>query len=354
MTKTTYSLIVIKGAKKGKSLILLVLLNEFYIKRIMIKNTSLIKENSSFNLLATAKDEGSRTDKFIANQFLQYSRSFLQKLFAQKKILLNGSTAIKASYCLKNGDEISISFPKQDQPIKKSIPNDLGVKIIAQEEDFFIIYKPAGLIVHPPNATCQEITLSDWLAHTYSEIAHVGMVDRPGIVHRLDKETSGLMIIPRTNHAHATMTQMFKNRTIKKTYLAIVSGHPEPEGSINYLIGRHPTVRNKMHYFTELTKQPSSKEASSHYKVLNYFKDCSLLEVQPKTGRTHQIRVHCAAIGHPLLADPIYGTSSKRLARHALHAHKLKFSYKNKQYEFSSNLDQDLQNYLDQAEPLKI
>ena len=193
-----------------------------------------------------------------------------------------------------------------------------------------------------------------WMSHNNSQICflnfaifnHVGTVDRPGIVHRLDRDTSGLMIIPRTNEAHASMTDMFKDRKIQKTYLAIVMGHPPESGTIDLYVGRHPSMRNKMHHFTALTKQASSRTALTHYEVIQYYDDFSLVKVKPVTGRTHQIRVHFAAIGHPLLADPLYGRKSKLSKRHALHAHQLEFEYKSKSYCFTSQLDSKLQNIL--------
>lgn len=317
----------------------------------MNQDLDLVKQGSSFLFTATEEYEGLRTDKFIANQFPNYSRSFLQKLFTQDHIKINTTKSAKPSYSLKIGDQISISFPDSETPKPlKDVPKDIGVKIIAKEQDFFIIYKPAGLVVHPPSDFCQDIALTDWLKQTYDDIAHVGAVDRPGIVHRLDRDTSGLMVIPRTNQAHAALTDMFKNRQIHKTYLAIAMGHPPKEGSINFYIGRHPSVRYKMHSFTDLTKLPSSRDALSHYKVLEYCHDFSLVEVKPVTGRTHQIRVHFAAIGHPLLADHLYGSRSKLISRQALHAHKIEFELNGKSYSFTSPLDKKLQNIINLAQ----
>ena len=301
-----------------------------------------IKQASTFSITVDEQNNGIRIDKFITQQFSQYSRSFLQKLFQQNLVTVNQTKTVKSSYVLKTGDQIFIQFPApQDSNIKKEIPTDLNVAIIAKYDDFLIIDKPAGLVVHAPNKNYSEVTLSDWVVDTHEEIAHVGLIDRPGIVHRLDKDTSGLMIIPRTNHAHATMTEMFKQRKIHKTYLAIVHGHPPATGTIDFFIGRHPTIRNKMHHFTNTTKRMNSRDALTHFKVLDYFKDFSLVEIKPITGRTHQIRVNAA-----YRADTVYGKSSKILKRHALHAHQLEFEFDNQKYQFSSPMPEDLQQII--------
>lgn len=311
----------------------------------------LIEQSSSFSIIAEPDDAGTRIDTFITKYFTQYSRSFLQKLFTQNQILVNQTKTVKPSYTLRSGDHISITFPTQShEKVAKSIPDTLHVDVIAKEDDFLIINKPAGLVVHAPNENYQDVTLSDWVIDSHEEISHVGLVDRPGIVHRLDKDTSGLMIIPRTNHAHATLTDMFKQRKIKKTYLAIVLGHPPKTGTINFYIGRHPTIRNKMHAFTNTTKRENSRDAVTHYEVLEYFKDYSLVKIKPVTGRTHQIRVHFAALGYPLLADFLYGMRSKMLKRHALHAHELEFELNGKQYKFTSAMQQDLTDVLNSLE----
>jgi len=316
-------------------------------------NTQSIKQGTSFSITINSEHVGQRIDKYITQYFQQYSRSFLQKLFEKNQILINQNKSIKPSYLLKLNDIVAIEFPEEkNETSVKEIPSSLNITIVKKEKDFLIVNKPAGLVVHAPNSYSKEITLSDWIINTHQEIAHVGLIDRPGIVHRLDKDTSGLMIIPRTNHAHHTFTNMFKQRSIHKTYLAIVVGNPSETGTIDFYIGRHPIIRNKMHFFTESTKHSNCRTAITHYKVIQYFKDYALVELKPITGRTHQIRVHCAAIGHPLLGDPVYGTKSKILNRHALHAYQLAFEYNQQNYIFTSPLEHDLQIILQQLKPL--
>ena len=310
-----------------------------------------IKENSLFEFKISEESAGMRVDKFISDKFSEYSRSFLQKLFSQGHVKLNDSKIMKAGNKLKYEDSIQIRFPQKEELIqRKEVPSDIGVEIVAKEDDFFIINKPAGLVVHPPNSRFQDIALTDWLKKNYKEIEHVGLVDRPGIVHRLDRDTSGLMIIPRTNQAHSTISDMFKNREIKKSYIALVSGHPEQEGTIDFYVGRHPATRNKMAHFTELTKHQSSRTAKTDYSVLKYFDNFSMIEARPTTGRTHQIRVHFSAIKHPLISDELYGSKSKLIKRHALHASNLKFNYKGKEYKFSSKIKNDMERVINLAE----
>ena len=177
----------------------------------------------------------------------------------------------------------------------------------------------------------------------FKEISKVGESERPGIVHRLDKNTSGIMIIPRKDYVHAIFSEMFKDRKIKKTYLAIVEGHPDPKGTIDLPISRHPTEKIKMSHLN-----PAGKDSTTNYSVLEYFEKCSLVELKPTTGRTHQIRVHMAAIGHPLLGDSTYGKESYMIGRHALHANKLEFEYNKELFSFSCDEQpEDFKNALE-------
>jgi 23S rRNA pseudouridine1911/1915/1917 synthase len=171
--------------------------------------------------------------------------------------------------------------------------------------------------------------------------------DRPGIVHRLDKDTSGLLLIARTNYAHATFNTLFQTRTIHKTYLALVHGHPPASGTIDLAIGRHPVNRHTMTTFKAGTYEAArhrTRNAFTAYTVLEYFDEYSLLEVKPVTGRTHQIRVHLAALGHPIVGDAVYGTASKLIARQALHAHRLQFMFDGQEHIFTQPLPGDMAN----------
>lgn len=302
---------------------------------------------------------GQRIDKFLSQALPSYSRSFFQNLIDSGCVKINAHTA-KSSSQTKAGDQITITLPiEQKRPLYTPVKDNLGIEIIFTHEHFFIINKPANLLVHQTEVATTEPTVVDWLLSNHYELQNVGAPERPGIVHRLDRETSGLLIIPRTNYAHMIFGDMFKKRMISKTYWAVVQGHPSTQGSINLSIGRHPAMRKKMTthipHDASLSCTNSQKlareeagirPALTHYKVLEYFESHSLLEVKPVTGRTHQIRVHCTAIGHPLEGDYLYGTPSKLIERHALHAHSIAFNFQNKSFEFSAEIPQDFKQLL--------
>ncbi len=280
-----------------------------------------------------------RIDRALTTQFPNYSRSYFQQLIFDKCVALNGAIVTKPSMTLKMGDIIEVTLPPVRELGALPLPaHDLGVSILYEHEDFLIICKPASLLVHAPHTQSDIVTLVDWLVHTFKELKSVGYADRPGIVHRLDKDTSGLLIVPRNNQAHAHFSNLFAQRQIQKKYLAVVSGNPVESGSIDLTIGRHPTLKHKM-----APVQGHGREALTHYKVIEYFKDAALLEVSPVTGRTHQIRVHCAALGHPILGDTTYGTEHPSINRQALHAYRLSFEYKEHYYAFSYTMPEDMQ-----------
>jgi 23S rRNA pseudouridine1911/1915/1917 synthase len=283
-----------------------------------------------------------RIDLFLVQEFPQYSRTFFQQLITQGQVLLNNKPIVKANILIKSHDIVEITFP--ETVLKKGLElpeNDLGIQVIYQHPDFLIIYKPPYLIVHAPTHYTTTFTLVDWLLHYFKELAHVGQSDRPGIVHRLDKDTSGILIIPRNEKAHAYFSNLFKHRAIEKTYLAVVQGHPPQEGTIEFAITRHPVHKHKMTHII-----PAGRESITQYEILQYFSDSALVKVIPLTGRTHQIRVHFAALGYPIIGDTVYGKSSPYIKRQALHAYRLSFFYKDHLYTFVYGLPEDMQELI--------
>lgn len=308
-----------------------------------MEKTRILHPNSSYAINVPSDQEPIRIDSFLATQFSSYSRTFFARLIDKNLIALNGITLTKQSIVVRPHDVITITSPIRttlEQP--KLSAKDLGISILFEHEHFLIINKPANLIMHKPSSFSESITVADWLVATFDTLPNVGSVERPGIVHRLDKDTSGLLVIAKTNYAHMVFGAMFKDRSIEKKYLAIVQGHPEKSGIINLAIGRHPITRNKMSSFPEHTVTRNAthngngiRAAQSHYRVLRYFDNYSLLEVKPLTGRTHQIRVHCAAIGYPILGDALYGKKSLLIGRQALHAYSISFRFDDKDYSFT-------------------
>jgi len=309
-----------------------------------------IQPNSYFSFTVPESNADSRLDIYITQQFSQYSRNYFKHLIVQELVKINNIVTKKQGTLVKTGDKVTIQFPPKPT-LTTTTQNhiNLAVTTLYKQEHFLIISKPAGLLVHPPFTHCTEATLVDWLVANHSEIQAVGSPDRPGIIHRLDKNTSGLLIIPRTNYAHTIFGQQFKDRTIKKKYYALVEGHPEKKGSIDLPIGRDPITRTRMKAFSVANFIHTTKKirsATTHYKVVTYFDNYSLIEVKPITGRTHQIRVHCAAIRHPIVGDPIYGKKSPIITRQALHAQELSFTFNNRDYSFSAELPNDFKNAL--------
>ncbi len=302
----------------------------------------LIEPGATFTIIVPEENIHQRIDVFLGNYFAFYSRSFFQQLLTQELIKVNDSVATKPSTVLKPGDEISIQFPPALQYYaSKELPEDLNIQVVFTHPHFLIINKPANLVVHAPFIGAKDISLVDWLLKHFNEIRQVGTEDRPGIVHRLDKNTSGLIIVPRNNYAHNLFSTMFKDRTIQKTYHALVQGHTSTEGTIDFPISRDPFLPTKMTH-----TKPDGRASVTHFKVLHYFDDATLLELKPTTGRTHQLRVHCAAMGHPIIGDIVYGKKSKLIDRQALHAHSLAFEFEGEPFSFCVEPPEDFQRAL--------
>lgn len=322
-----------------------------------MEKISLEIAGSIHNFLVLKDEEDQRLDSFISNKFPSYSRSFFEKLIELGLVKINEKIITKKSFKISVGDSIEIKFPekrnRETESARQEKVNSLGVEIVFENEHFLIINKPAGLIVHPSeagseiiNQADEKITLVDWILANVKEISCQGFDQRPGIVHRLDKDTSGLMIIPKNSCSHAIFSQMFKDRKIKKTYIALVHGHPDKTGKIDFAIARDPKQKIKMIHVTSSNVsriKGTCRQAETDFEVIEYFEDHSLVKAYPLTGRTHQIRVHFCAIKHPLLGDAVYGQKSKIISRHALHAQHLEFEFEGEKISITQNLPKDFE-----------
>lgn len=308
----------------------------------------LIQHGQEFKLTVPHEATPERVDTFLHQEFPNYTRSFFHRAIEDGYVKVNGVVAKKSGAQVKAGDTIDIMFPlKRNVTAAMVSAAHIPVKIVSTHPHFIIIEKPAGLLAHPTTSTSNEVSLSDWLLHHIKDIAHVGSVDRPGIIHRLDKLTSGLMIIPRTNYAYQQFGTIFRDRSIDKTYYAVVAGHPDAQGTIDLLIGRDPVTRNKMTTYASLeAAKTKARHAVTHYVVEQYYKDAALVRVTLETGRTHQIRVHFAAIGHPIIGDILYGKPSSIINRQALHAAELSFMFDEQPFLFKSDLPDDIKKLI--------
>ncbi len=263
-------------------------------------------------------EQEQRLDLFLLQKIpAKISRNFVQKAIKEGKVKVNGKPQ-KPSYRVKIKDVIFI--PDPEPAVVPSIePEPIQLQILYEDSDLIVINKPAGMIVHPiPSHTSG--TLVNALLYHCKDLQGIGGELRPGIVHRLDKDTSGVMVVAKNDLSHRSLSQQFKDRKVSKMYLALVRGKiDEPQGEIKVSLARHPVLRTKM------AVNVSGRTAITFYRVLKYFDDrASLVAVYPKTGRTHQIRVHMKYIGHPILGDKLYGSSCDA-PRQMLHAAKLGF-----------------------------
>lgn len=293
------------------------------------------------NYKFTVEEENTvRLDKYLSSRLEDTSRTFVQSLIEEGHVLVNGSRE-KAGFKLKAGDEIDVTIPPE-KPCTLT-PQKMPLSIVYENEDLLVLNKPAGLTVHPAPGHPDHTLINALLAHLPS-LPEGSDALRPGIVHRLDKDTSGLILIAKNSHSLAVLSEQFKERTVNKTYLVLVKGHLTPkEGIIEAPIGRDPSDRKKMAVIT------SGREARSKYTVEKYINGYTLLKVHLETGRTHQIRVHFAAIGFPIAGDSTYGVKVAEVPRQFVHAYKLGFTLpgSNEYVEFTAELPADLQNALE-------
>lgn len=261
-------------------------------------------------------NNGQRLDRFLAAACPDFSRVRIQDFIRDGHVTVNRAPA-KPSWPLKAGDQVTIEIPGESQPVPLEA-EEMPLRILFEDDVLLVIDKPAGLVVHP-GAGNREGTLVNGLLHHCGGISVVGGEDRPGIVHRLDKETSGCLVVAKTEFAHRDLSTKFAGREVDKTYLAVTDGIPRmPHGTIEAAIGRHPTHRQKMAVVER------GRDALTRYRVLGKNASRALVECQPKTGRTHQIRVHLKHLGTPVAGDPQYGRRGHEI-RHLLHAWRLSF-----------------------------
>ena len=268
-------------------------------------------------------EENVRIDSFVSNKISDLSRTMIVKLIESDNIKVNGKSQ-KPSYKIQAGDKISIEIPEIKEVDLKA--QDIPINIIYEDNDIIVINKEKGMVVHPAEGNWDGTLVNAIMAHCKDSLSGIGGELRPGIVHRLDKDTSGILIIAKNDKAHINLSEKIKNHQVEKTYIALVRGIvKENEATINMPIGRNKNDRKKM------AVEKDGKSAVTHFKVLERFpKDnCTLLEVKIETGRTHQIRVHLSHIGYPVIGDTVYSNGKNKwgVVGQCLHAKSLKFKH---------------------------
>ncbi|HEV2705071.1 MAG TPA: RluA family pseudouridine synthase [Pyrinomonadaceae bacterium] len=310
------------------------------------------EENESLCIVATAEDAGARLDAFLAAHVSRMSRTALKRLIEDGEVLVSGRAA-KASHRLRAGEEVEVELVAP--PPLDLAPEDLPLDIVYEDEDLVVVNKPAGMVVHP-GAGVARGTLANALAFRFARLSQRGGALRPGIVHRLDRDTSGLVVVAKTAHVHERLSEQFRARTVFKSYVALVHGRvTDDAGSIAEPIARSP--RNR----TQMAVRPGGRAALSLYRVRRRYERFTLLDVEIKTGRTHQIRVHLAWLKHPVVGDETYGGGRDRavadaslrvriqsLGRHFLHAARLAFDHPRtgERAEFDAPLPRELAELL--------
>ena len=267
------------------------------------------------------EEEGIRIDRYLAKQKPELSRSMIQKLIEDHAVLVN-QKPVRTSYQIRKQDQITIQIPEVKESNMKA--QDIPIDIIYEDQDILVVNKPKGMVVHPANGNPDGTLVNAIMAKCKDGLSGIGGELRPGIVHRLDKDTSGLLIVAKNDQAHIKMSEQIKNREVKKIYIALVKGIvKENEATIQMPIGRSQQDRKKM------AVRKDGKEAVTHFKVLKRYLHNTLLELKIDTGRTHQIRVHMAQIGHPVVGDMVYskGKNEFGVEGQCLHAKSLEFKH---------------------------
>ena len=307
------------------------------------------------SFVVTEKLSGTRLDRFLETLLEGLSRSRIKALIEEGRVKIQGEKAKKGGQRVRTGDVVEVTIP----PPKtlELVPVEMQLDILYEDEHLLVLDKPAGLVVHPAPGHQNDTLVNALLAHC-KDLKGIGGAERPGIVHRLDKDTSGVLVIAKDEETHRGLVEQFKQREVEKVYLALIYGTPHPsKGTIRAPIGRHPIHRKKMAVVEK------GREALTCYRVLASGKGISLVEVKIETGRTHQIRVHMHHIGHPVVGDPVYKGKSfrhlspslketiKALGRQALHHHRMRFTHPvtGEEMTFVSPLPKDMLNVLGKA-----
>ena len=292
---------------------------------------------------------GVRLDKFLDDYLEEYTRSRIQKLIEDGDVLING-LSVKPSYKIKLGDEINISVPELKEP--EIVAEEIPLDIVYEDEDMLVINKPQGMVVHPASGNYNGTLVNALMAYCGDSLSGINGEKRPGILHRIDKDTSGLLLVAKNDMAHQGLAEQIKEHSLTRAYKALAYGNfKQTEGTINLPIGRHPVDRKKM-----AVTYRNSREAITHYKVLKTYQGYSLVECRLETGRTHQIRVHLTNMGHSIVGDPIYGSRKCNFSLNGqlLHAWQVGFIHpRTGEYmEFSSELPQHFLDILDNLEEI--
>jgi 23S rRNA pseudouridine1911/1915/1917 synthase len=279
-----------------------------------------VEGRSEKEVTAGPEVRGRRLDVFLFEQGLFPSRAQAQKAVAAGRVTVNG-VRVKAGYRLRPKDRVSVHLEPPEPSVL--VPEDIPLEVVYEDSDLLVINKPQGLVVHPAPGHPRG-TLVNALLRRCPDLSGIGGSLRPGVVHRLDKDTSGLMVVAKNDFTHLELARQLQERTLRRVYLALVHGRPPLTGTVRAPVGRHQRDRKKMAVRTE-----GGKEAVTHYRVREYFPDYALLEVSLETGRTHQIRVHLASLGHPVVGDPLYGRRRPPLPvpGQLLHACRLAFRH---------------------------
>ena len=266
----------------------------------------------------TEEEDGLRLDQYIAGRCMDLSRSYIQKLIKESRVTINKNIQTKTKTAVQESDIVNVSLPDPKELEIK--PQDIPLDILYEDNDVLVVNKPKGMVVHPAPGHYEDTLVNAVLYHCRDNLSGINGVLRPGIVHRIDKDTTGALIVCKNDKAHQKIADQLRAHTITRSYRAIVyNNFSEDEGMINAPIGRHPTNRKK-----RMVTEKNSKEAITHYKVLDHLNHkFNYIECRLETGRTHQIRVHMSHIGHPLLGDEVYGpvnSKFKNLQGQTLHA----------------------------------